>query len=118
MDIFTTQLSNVRQTPIKPNKLRVKSLQKDAKARSLNEEKDHLSGETSSSDLHIHQYQHDDDNSQSNNSPSENSINEDVNEEGRLLKDLELKEREGTAVKEEWKNKKDPDENPHIDLFV
>ena len=52
MDIFTTQLTKVRQTPIKAEKLRVKGLKKDAQSRALDEEKDHLSGETQSPDLH------------------------------------------------------------------
>ena len=45
MDIFTTQLAKVYQAPIKPGKLKVKSLKKEAKSRSLDEEKDHLIGE-------------------------------------------------------------------------
>lgn len=59
MDIFTTQLTKVRQVPIKPDKLRVKSLSKDASASALDEEKDHLTGETQSPDLHplVHIYE-------------------------------------------------------------
>lgn len=42
MDIFTTQLTKVRQTPIRPEKLRVKSLNKDVGTRALDDEKDHI----------------------------------------------------------------------------
>ncbi len=60
MDIFTTQLTKVRQVPIKPDKLRVKSLSKDASASALDEEKDHLTGETQSPDLHPLAHPHED----------------------------------------------------------
>lgn len=42
MDIFTTQLAKVVPASIKPEKLRVKGLAKDAKTRQLDGEKDHL----------------------------------------------------------------------------
>ena len=42
MDIFTTQLTRVVQTPIKKAKLKVKALIKDAGAHNLKEDHDHL----------------------------------------------------------------------------
>lgn len=42
MDIFTTVLTKVRPTPIKPEKLRVKSLTKDAATREIDEESGQL----------------------------------------------------------------------------
>lgn len=42
MDIFTTVLTKVRPTPIKPEKLRVKALEKDAETQKLKEDHDHL----------------------------------------------------------------------------
>ncbi|MDO6447092.1 hypothetical protein Q4493_15075 [Colwellia sp. 1_MG-2023] len=42
MDIFTTVLTKVRPTPIKPEKLRVKALKKDAETQKLKEDHDHV----------------------------------------------------------------------------
>lgn len=42
MDIFTTALTKVRPTPIKPKKLRVKALAKEPETRELTEDLDHL----------------------------------------------------------------------------
>lgn len=42
MDIFTTALTKVRTTPIKPDKLRVKSLSKQAATKALSDDIDHL----------------------------------------------------------------------------
>lgn len=42
MDIFTTALTKVRSTPIKPEKLRVKSLKKEAAIKSLTDNENHL----------------------------------------------------------------------------
>lgn len=42
MDIFTTALTKVRPTPIKPEKLRVKALAKEPETRELTEDLDHL----------------------------------------------------------------------------
>lgn len=42
MDIFTTALTKVRATPIKPEKLRVKALRKDAAASKLTDDENHL----------------------------------------------------------------------------
>ncbi len=42
MDIFTTQLTRVVPARLKPAKLKVKGLVKDAKSRALDEEQDHL----------------------------------------------------------------------------
>ena len=42
MDIFTTQLTRVVPVKLKPEKLKVKGLTKDAKPSSLNSEHDHL----------------------------------------------------------------------------
>ena len=42
MDIFTTALTRVRTTPIKPDKLRVKSLSKQAATKALSDDLDHL----------------------------------------------------------------------------
>lgn len=42
MDIFTTALTKVRLTPIKPEKLRVKSLKKEAATKELSDDIDHL----------------------------------------------------------------------------
>lgn len=42
MDIFTTQLARVVQTPIKPANLKVKALLKEAGAGKLKEDLDHL----------------------------------------------------------------------------
>jgi len=42
MDIFTTQLTRVVQTPIKPTNLKVKALLKDAAIGKLKEDPDHL----------------------------------------------------------------------------
>lgn len=44
MDIFTTQLTRVAPNKIKPDKLRVKGLAKDAKLKSLDAEHEHLDG--------------------------------------------------------------------------
>jgi len=42
MDIFTTQLTRVVQTPIKPTSLKVKALLKEAATDKLKEDHDHL----------------------------------------------------------------------------
>ena len=42
MDIFTTALTKVRLTPIKPEKLRVKALNKEPETHELTEDFDHL----------------------------------------------------------------------------
>lgn len=42
MDIFTTVLTKIRPTPIKPEKLRVKSLKKEAATRPLTDDANHL----------------------------------------------------------------------------
>lgn len=53
MDIFTTQLAHVRQTPIKPERLKVKALNKESHAKALNEEQDHLTGESHLSEIRV-----------------------------------------------------------------
>ena len=96
MDIFTTQLTKIIQTPIKPNRLIVKGLNKDAKTRMLDEEKDHILGETQSPDLHINNY----DNKQ------------EKAEQNHAEKPL-------THEHDAEKNNDDDDENkPHIDIFI
>lgn len=42
MDIFTTVLTKVRPTPIKPKNLRVKALKKEPETRELTDDLDHL----------------------------------------------------------------------------
>ncbi len=44
MDIFTTQLTRVVPVTVKPQKLKVKSLAKDAKSSKLDVEHDHMDG--------------------------------------------------------------------------
>ena len=44
MDIFTTQLTRVAPNKIRPDKLKVKGLAKDAKLKSLDAEHEHLDG--------------------------------------------------------------------------
>ena len=41
MDIFTTQLTRVQQTPIKPSKLKVKALVKEPSTKVLSDDIDH-----------------------------------------------------------------------------
>lgn len=108
MDIFTTQLTKIRQQPIKPEKLRVKSLKKDAQTRALNEEKDHLTGETQSPDLHITHYEHDD---EANSSEPESYSLKSIKSETPISDGVDIND-------DEDENKKDAGENRHIDLFV
>lgn len=117
MDIFTTQLTKVRQQPIRPDKLRVKSLTKDAKARPLNEENDHLTGETQSPDLHISHYQHDDENDRE--KPQTASKSDDESTEQESTQQVNQKV---TAVNPEEQADNDMAKahkiKKHIDLFV
>lgn len=54
MDIFTTQLTRVAPNRIQPDKLKVKSLSKEAKTQTLDEEHDHLDHHEESTVTHQH----------------------------------------------------------------
>lgn len=124
MDIFTTQLVKVRQTPIKPSRLKVKGLAKDAQARTLDEEKDHLLGETQSEELHPllkqakqdlsqehnHQGEHDDTNTK----PETELV---AAEDDQHLLTYE-KYPSTSSNKTEEKDDDDKNQPPHLDLFV
>ena len=105
MDIFTTQLTKVRQNPIKPEKLRVKSLNKDAAARSLDEEMDHLD-----------EPQRDIDKAQQFEQHYHQSTDEPKEDEKVAEQSVELKGSEQSKAKKTH----DDDDTPltHLDIFV
>lgn len=113
MDIFTTQLTRVRQVPIKPSKLRVKSLAKEAKTRTLDEEKDHLDEH----ELNTATQQY-----------AENYFRENAEEQDSSDSDLEHKlsqsagEAAKASVNEDRSDKTgaddDKNDHPHLDIFV
>ena len=112
MDIFTTQLTKVRQVPIKPDKLRVKSLSKDASASALDEEKDHLTGETQSPDLHPLAHPHEDEEDLEYTKQEIFQVKKKQLDAGR---DEDQTKQEKTA---DANNDDDEDHNDHIDIFV
>lgn len=109
MDIFTTQLTKVRQVPIKPDKLRVKSLSKDASASALDEEKDHLTGETQSPDLHPLAHLHEDE------EDLEYTKQEIFQAKKKRGSDEDQTKHQKTA---DANNDDDEDNDDHIDIFV
>ncbi|MGJ8692180.1 MAG: hypothetical protein ACSHW0_06830 [Thalassotalea sp.] len=117
MDIFTTQLTKVRQVPIKPDKLRVKSLKKDAGARALDEEKDHLLGETQSPDLHPLAHLHEDE-------EDLEYTKQDIfqaKQKQQLLKENAAAIEKSAAQKTKSADQEDDDDedhDEHIDIFV
>lgn len=116
MDIFTTQLTKVRQVPIKPNKLRVKSLSKDASASALDEEKDHLTGETQSPDLHPLAHVHEDEEDLE---YTKQDIFQAKKKHSSLVDDeAGNDEEEKKKAKEKAVNSADKDDDDHIDIFV
>jgi len=54
VDIFTTQLTRVAPNRIRPEKLKVKSLAKDASSQSIEQEHDHLDGHEENTVTHQH----------------------------------------------------------------
>lgn len=110
MDIFTTQLTRVVQTPIKPANLKVKALLKEAGAGKLKEDLDHLENH----DYYFPQEKHADEES-----------NLEYNQQGRQEShhagaQEKRKERKITPTDDETlnKDKEGLDKDNHLDLYV
>lgn len=100
MDVFTTQLTKVRQTTIKPSQLKVKPLKKEGQTRSLDEEKDHLIGES-------------DDYVENNHQSALTDEKNPTYENPHLTKKLTDKK---DALRHSEENSNDPPE--HLDLYI
>lgn len=134
MDIFTTQLTRVVPARLKPTKLKVKGLAKDAKSRALDEEQDHLDGHernTITQQYGQAHYQQDiakqnkdvgEEEAESN--PYANIANLDTEhilpsehpsiEKSDLIKSAKSHEKTSDSDKD----KDDKDQPPHLDIFV
>jgi len=100
MDIFTTQLTRVMQTPIKKANLKVKALLKDAGANRLKEDHDHLEN-------HDYYFEH-----SANSEPDDGNMTKNTNEE---ISSKKIKSQSDDEESDENKRDKTP---PHLDLFV
>jgi len=100
MDIFTTQLTRVMQTPIKKANLKVKALLKDAGTNKLKEDPDHLEN-------HDYYFEHSTENESEGESLSDEA-NEDVSS-----KKLKSQNDDEKSIKNEG-----DDTPPRLDLFV
>ena len=114
MDIFTTVLTKVRTTPIKPEKLRVKSLTKDAATREIDEESgqlDEYARYKISEQAKSHQKQtHGKNQQQLNDQELDLDI---VPEEPAILHKQDITQPKKTQAKD-----KDDDETEHLDIYV
>ncbi|MDO6427860.1 hypothetical protein Q4489_12600 [Thalassotalea sp. 1_MG-2023] len=118
MDIFTTALTKVRPTPIKPDKLRVKSLSKQAATKALSDDVDHVE------DHHLYfvkDSQSDQKSAHSNvqapeadqeQTPPQYVVDEVV--EPEILHKQDVLHPKPSQDK----NDKDDDEKPHLDIYV
>lgn len=118
MDIFTTALTKVRAVPIKPEKLRVKSLHKEAAAKPLSEDDEHIEGHQL---YFVREKQEDEqqefaENNENNSTRPEGSNAVEspqvVADEGNLL----LHKEDITHPKKE-QDKPDQD-TPHLDIYI
>jgi len=109
MDIFTTQLTRVVQTPVKKANLKVKALKKEAGANKLKEDHDHLEN-------HDYYFEH----------SVKNNLTDLEAEEERSPKETALTESASEDAFPEKKEPKSEHENvleddvpkPHLDIFV
>ncbi|NMP31331.1 hypothetical protein HII17_07135 [Thalassotalea sp. M1531] len=90
MDIFTTQLTRVAPNRIRPNKLKVKSLAKEARSQSIDQEHDHLDEHEVNTVTHQHaekQFSHhkDEDIAEQKQSGSSEEIDDEDTEKPRHL---------------------------------
>jgi len=129
MDIFTTQLTRVVQTPIKPRNLKVKALLKEAANSKLSHDPDHLEN-------HKYYFMREENQSHDEYQPqqSEQVHKEDHNAERLVdeveanLKDEQKKipidvdevtyEKHGSEVSIEIKSDDDEDNTKHLDLYA
>lgn len=110
MDIFTTQLTKVRQTPIKPASLKIKALKKEGKTKALNEQEDHLSGDV---ELHeeINAEVAQDQMTKQDDEPEHEIVEpllyDDIHKENTHHKEVQVKDESD-----------EEDTPPHIDVFI
>lgn len=108
MDIFTTYLTKVQRTPIKPAKLKVKALVKDASSSALTDDTDHLEN---------HDYYFTSKNAHDGSSESQSARNneEEQNSSNTIITKTQMIEREHNS-----KNKHDneSDDEHTLDVYV
>ncbi|WP_286269343.1 hypothetical protein [Thalassotalea hakodatensis] len=118
MDIFTTALTKVRPTPIKPDKLRVKSLSKQAATKALSDDIDHVE------DHHLYFVK---DSQSDQNSAHTNDNTTDTHQEqtppqyvvDEVVEPEILHKQDVLHPKHSQdKNDKDDDDKPHLDIYV
>lgn len=114
MDIFTTQLAKIRQTPIKPTSVRIKAPSKESKTKALNEQEDHLSG-----DVQLHEEintelaqeqmanQDNEPNLEQKHKTSQSLLYDDIHKENPHHKETLDKD-----------SREDDDQPPHIDVYI
>lgn len=108
MDIFTTQLTKVQQTPIKPSRLKIKSLKKEGKTKSLDQEQDHLSGDVQlHEEINANIFHENTDENENNNEVVEPLLYDDIHKENCHHKEA--------AYKVEGDDDETP---PHVDVFI
>jgi len=112
MDIFTTQLTRVVQTPIKKANLKVKALRKEAGANKLKEDHDHLEN-------HDYYFEHSVENNRTDlDEESEKSTKEAALTQSPSEDDF-LESKRIKKIKNEDENVLEDDvPKPHLDIFV
>ncbi|MDT0602452.1 hypothetical protein [Thalassotalea castellviae] len=122
MDIFTTVLAKVRPNPIKPEKLRVKALDKDAETQKLKEDHDHLENH----DLYFiqgkKQHNSKQDNRQAKQSTKEStthvhSDNADINDENIIPSESVITDKQ-EILHPNKPHDDDEEDIKHLDIFI
>ncbi|WP_286235226.1 hypothetical protein [Thalassotalea sediminis] len=119
MDIFTTALTRVRTTPIKPDKLRVKSLSKQAATKALSDDLDHLEDHELYfvKDAHSHaEQQQESPTEQETKANSESESPQYVVDE--IVEPEILHKQDVLHPKHQEEDKDDDDDQPHLDIYV
>ena len=106
MDVFTTVLAKIRTTPIKPEKLRVKSLRKEAATRPLADDINHVED---------HELCFIAENQDEQEKPNHNTAS--ANEEAQHVKAKEPDILHKQDITKPKKNKPD-EETEHLDIYI
>ncbi|NQY63555.1 MAG: hypothetical protein HRT38_07425 [Alteromonadaceae bacterium] len=108
MDIFTTQLTRVVQTPVKKANLKVKALLKEAGISEFKEDHDHLAN-------HVYYFQHRQENERAEEKLPKHSSDQDLVEEKRMIQKTDIKPDVQSGVKDVVD---DEEQSPQLDIFV
>lgn len=120
MDIFSTVLTRVRTTPIKPEQLKVKSLKKEAATKDLSDDIDHLEDH----DLYFVQGEHAQDEprkdppSKESSAQDKQSLKQQLTNEGSQTQAIKPDILHKQDIVHPKKHHQEDDDSPHLDLYI